>query len=59
MQTGERPIWRNWPNIDKTSEKYLAKREALADLHNRFGSESFELRYNLRAPIYLDLKKYQ
>src|SRR5208282_532168 len=45
-----RALARNWPELEKTSPKYLAFLDALADLHRLFGAESFELRYNLRLP---------
>ena len=41
---------RNWPDFADDSPKYRFFLETLADFHREFGTESFELRYNLRVP---------
>lgn len=45
-----RAIERNWPDLALTDERYTRFLEGLAKFHRRFGTESFELRYNLRPP---------
>jgi hypothetical protein len=49
-EAARRALARNRPDLDPTSDKYAKLLEALADLHRHFGSESFELRFNLRLP---------
>lgn len=40
----------NWPHLETESPKYAALLQGLASLHHLFGTDSFELRYNLRPP---------
>lgn len=49
-QAARSALARNWPDLDQASEKYGPLLEALAEFHRHFGSERFELRYNLRPP---------
>lgn len=49
-EAATRALTHNWPNLERTSPKYIALHKALAEFHNFSGQESFELRYNLRPP---------
>lgn len=40
----------NWPRLDQSSAKYQSLLDTLADFHSFCGTDTFELRYNLRPP---------
>jgi hypothetical protein len=50
LDAARRALARNWPDLTAASPKYQTFLEALAEFHHEFGTESFELRYNLRPP---------
>ncbi len=49
-EAAHRALARNSPHLDSNGAKYAMLLETLAEFHRQFGSESFELRFNLRVP---------
>ncbi len=45
-----RALSRNWPQLLPSSPQYVALAESLAEFHQIFGTDKFELRYHLRPP---------
>jgi hypothetical protein len=49
-EAARRALARNWLNVEPSSVRYTDLLKGLAECHRRFGSDKFELRYNLRPP---------
>lgn len=49
-EAARRALAANWSNLNEGDPKYGALLEGLAKFHRLFGSDRFELRYNLRPP---------
>jgi hypothetical protein len=47
-EAARRALARNSPHLDSKGAEYAKLLEVLAEFHRQFGSESFELRFNLR-----------